>query len=278
MEGVNFLTDPVWADRCSPLDSVGIGPKRYRPVPFQLRELPHIDFVVVSHNHYDHLDISVVKGLSEKTKWYVPIGLRAWFERCGVNNVEELYWWDSAEFVKPASGEGADEGETRITVTATPCQHWSMRNGLDRCKSLWNSWAVTGASNRVWFAGDTGYCSAFKEIGDNLGPFNLGLIPIGAYCPRDFMQPQHIDPEEAVQIHKDIKAHTSIGMHWGTFILTDEPILEPREKMEELVRLKNLRDDEFITIHHGETKVFATSSFAGDQCDEQLACKERETI
>lgn len=262
MEGVNFLTDPVWADRCSPLNSVHLGPKRFRPVPFGLDELPQIDFVIVSHNHYDHLDIGVVEHLGNKAKWYVPIGLRKWFQSCGVENVEELNWWESAEFVKTVPSDDGGEREVRIQVVATPCQHWSIRSGFDRCKSLWTSWAVAGASNRVWFAGDTGYCPAFKEIGDTLGPFNLGLIPIGAYCPRDFMQPQHIDPAEAVQIHEDIRAHTSIGMHWGTFVLTDEHVFEPRSRIAELVNAKNMRGDEFITVRHGETKVLPTSPFA----------------
>ncbi|KAL6078154.1 N-acyl-phosphatidylethanolamine-hydrolyzing phospholipase D [Balamuthia mandrillaris] len=262
MEGVNFLTDPVWSLRCSPLGNVGVGPKRFRPVPFPIARLPPIDFVVISHNHYDHLDYYTVQQLGNSTKWYVPMGLKAWFLKCGVSNVVELGWWEKAVFSKKKTAssskgkgekEAGDGEEVRVEIVATPAQHWSLRSGFDRCQSLWCSWAVMGRYNRVFFAGDTGYCPAFAEIGRQHGPFDLGLIPIGAYCPRDFMKPQHVDPVEAVQLHEDIRAKRSIGMHWGTFVLTDEHVLEPPKKLFEELQKRQIHPRDFFVMKHGQT-------------------------
>jgi len=241
VEGVNFLTDPVWSQRCSPIGF--IGPQRIRKTPLKLSELPPISFVVISHDHYDHLDIETVKTLGNNTKWYVPIGLKSWFNAAGVTNVVEMTWWERQRF------------NENIEVVCVPCQHWSKRTLLTNCKSLWSSWIVMGKENRVYFSGDTGYCPVFKKIGNHFGPFDLSLIAIGAYEPRWFMKPQHVNPDDAVKIHQDIKSILSLGIHWGTFILTDEPEDEPPMKLTAAIEEHGLKPNEFIVTKIGETKI-----------------------
>jgi len=241
MDGKNILADPIFSNRCAPTQ--WIGPQRVRPTPCAVSDLPRIDMVLISHNHYDHLDHATVVALGNTPQWIVPMGMKKWFESCGITNVVELSW---SEQVVTSSG---------LTVVSAPCQHWSRRGVRDVCKALWCSFVVLG-SKRVYFSGDTAYCPAFKETGEEFGPFDLACIPIGAYEPRDFMCVQHVDPEEAVQMHIDLKSKHSVGMHWGTFILTDEPVLEPPQKMAEARRAKGLPDDAFIVLYIGETKEF----------------------
>jgi len=246
MEGVNFLTDPVFCDRASPVSFMG--PKRFRETPLKMDELPNIDFVVISHDHYDHLDVSVVKHLGDKSKWYVPKGLKTWFLSKGVKNVEELSWWEKSKF------------NDDIEVTCTPCQHWSKRNVHERNTALWGSWVIKGKHKRVWFSGDTGYCNAFKSIGKQYGPFDLSLIAIGAYCPREFLKPQHVDPYEAVAIHEDLKSKFSIGVHWGTFQLTLEPVDEPPKLLFDAMQKKELDTNAFIVTKIGQVYTVPSSS------------------
>jgi len=241
MEGVNILTDPVWSERCSMVQFAG--PKRIRPTPCTLKELPKIDAVVISHNHYDHLDYNTVKALGNTPRWFVPKGVKAWFTGMGIDNVVELSWWEEAKLTE------------NIKFVCTPCQHWSKRTPFDDNKVLWSSWAMIGASKRFFFTGDTGYCSGFQEIGRELGPFDLAAIPIGAYEPRWFMKPQHVNPEEAVQIHIDLRARNSLGMHWGTFVLTDEDALEPPKKLIEAKQQKNVPLEDFVVLNIGGMKV-----------------------
>jgi len=241
MEGVNFLTDPVWANRVSPISF--FGPKRLQKVPLPLEKLPPIHFVVISHNHYDHLDQHVVKTLGNSPLWIVPLGLKAWFESVGVTNVVELNWWQSHQY------------NSDITVACTPCQHWSKRTAFDTRKTLWSSWCVIGKKKRVFFSGDTGMCTVFKAIGKKYGPFDLSLIAIGAYCPRDFMKPQHVDPYEAVQIHTDLGSKKSVGIHWGTYRLTAEPLDEPPRLLATVLKEKGLLPTEFITTLIGQTVI-----------------------
>ncbi|XP_041349063.1 N-acyl-phosphatidylethanolamine-hydrolyzing phospholipase D-like [Gigantopelta aegis] len=243
-DGLTVLTDPIFSERCGP---PLISPTRYRPTPCRIGELPDIDAVVISHNHYDHLDKNSVRELQmkygPKLKWYVPLGLKKWLKDVGCEKVEELNWW------------GEDDYNDKFKFVCLPCQHWSKRGALDTNWTLWCSWAVLGPKHRFYFGGDTGYCPVFKTIGQKYGKFSLAAIPIGAYEPRKFMKTQHINPEEAVQIHQDIKAERSLGIHWGTFKLTYEPYLEPREKILQIVKEKNLKEGAFFTLNHGQIKV-----------------------
>ncbi|HTT10282.1 MAG TPA: MBL fold metallo-hydrolase [Burkholderiaceae bacterium] len=246
---VRVLTDPQFSERASPVQWAG--PKRHQPPGVALADLPHVDVVLISHNHYDHLDEGSVRALNAQQGgaplFVVPLGLERWFQDIGITNVRALDWWDHLEVA------GA-------TVTVTPVQHWSRRTLSDTNQSLWGGFVIQAVSDgvmrRVFFAGDTGYSAQhFRAIGARLGPFDLALLPIGAYEPRWFMQPQHVDPEEAVQIHRDIRARLSIGVHWGTFQLTDEPLDAPVDALAAARAKFGLRDDEFIVLRHGETRV-----------------------
>jgi len=249
MENVKILTDPIFSDRCSP--SQLFGTKRYRPPPCSIEELPKIDIVVISHNHYDHLDLNSVQGLNSRfgkgITWLVPKGVKQWMRSCGVENVYELSWWEEHEYSKD------------LRIISTPCQHWCKRTLFDDNQALWCSWSIVGATKRFFFAGDTGYplqYPVFEKIGEKYGPFHLSAIPIGAYDPRWMMQEQHVDPEQAVKIHKDVKSRNSIGIHWGTFKLTNEFYLEPREKLKQALQAEGIPEDRFITLKHGESKIF----------------------
>lgn len=162
MDGLNFLTDPVWSDRCSPLSFAG--PARYRPAPCQLSEMPPIDFVLISHNHYDHLDITAVRHFRNDVLWIVPDGHRSWFKSEGIDRVIELKWWDTYPV------------NDKVQVGCLPAQHWSKRTLTDDMHALWSGWGVFGAQQKLFFAGDTGYCAGFQEIGQKFGPFDLALV------------------------------------------------------------------------------------------------------
>ncbi|GFO28855.1 N-acyl-phosphatidylethanolamine-hydrolyzing phospholipase d [Plakobranchus ocellatus] len=251
-DGLTFLTDPVFSDRCAPVQFAG--PKRYRPPPCTIEELPKIDCVFISHNHYDHLDYYSVVQLNRRfgddLRWYVPQGMKKWMNDQGCKNVVELSWWN----------EHIHSSDSGFKMVSTPCQHWSKRTLRDDNMALWSSWCVLGPKHRFYFSGDTGYCATFSQIGQKYGPFTLATIPIGAYNPRWFLKPQHVDPGEAVMIHREIKAQKSIGIHWGTFTLSFEHYLEPREKLAEEAQKQGLKKDEFVTVAHGEVKIFGAQS------------------
>jgi N-acyl-phosphatidylethanolamine-hydrolysing phospholipase D len=247
---VRILTDPHFSERAFPVQWAG--PKRHQPPALALADLPHIDVVVISHNHYDHLDENSVLALNRQPGgpplFVVPLGLEVWFKNIGIDNVRALDWWDALEVA------GA-------RVTLTPVQHWSRRTLWDSNESLWGGYVVEGRSNdvtrRVFFAGDTGYSAQhFRDIGAKFGPIDLALIPIGAYEPRWFMQPQHVNPEEAVQVHRDIRAKVSLGIHWGTFQLTDEPLDAAVTELANARMKFGVREDEFIVLRHGGSKRF----------------------
>lgn len=241
-----MLTDPVFSMRCSPVQWAGV--KRYRPPPCQVEDIPRLDICVISHDHYDHLDEDSVKRLARRfpdLHWFVPMGTKAWFDSLQMHTtVTELMWWDSAQY---AAG--------RATVTAFPSNHWCRRGIFDTNKRLWASWGITTASYRFFFAGDTASCPAFTEVGDSYGPFDLAAVPIGAYDPRWFMSLHHVDPTGAVEIHKQIRAKQSVGIHWGTFPLTWEHYLEPPALLKESAAAAGLREGEFFTLNHGESRV-----------------------
>jgi N-acyl-phosphatidylethanolamine-hydrolysing phospholipase D len=251
--GLNVLTDPIFSERASPIQS--LGPKRAQALGLSLDQLPPIDVVLFSHNHYDHLDKNSVLSLANRaqaaTLFIVPLGVKALFDDLGINNVKELDWWDSVN-VKG------------VEFNFTPVQHWSARGLGDRSQTLWGGWAVFGPAMHWYFSGDTGYSQDFadtqKRFADRQTPakgggFDLALIAVGAYEPRWFMKDQHVNPAEAVQIHLDLKAKRSVGVHWGTFNLTDEPLDHPPKDLAVAVKERELAADAFTVMAVGETRV-----------------------
>jgi len=212
--GLSILTDPV-------LSKVLPGRiKRLVPPGLTLAQMPRIDAVVISHNHYDHLDAKTVKALPRDTAIFVPAGLASWFTRRGFTNVTELDWFQAAEL-----------RGTRFTCV--PVHHWTRRGLFDTNRSLWGGWVMESPHGaRVLFAGDTAYGERFAEVGRRFpAGFDVAMMPIGAYAPRWFMRSVHVDPEEAVQAVADLGAKRLASMHWGTFVLTQEPLLEPLERI-----------------------------------------------
>jgi N-acyl-phosphatidylethanolamine-hydrolysing phospholipase D len=202
-----LLTDPHWSGRA-------LVPPRHVPPGVPLRAVPPAPLVLLSHNHYDHLDGWTVRHLPRDARWLVPLGLGRLLRRMGAIHGRELDWWEEVE-----------DGPFRLTCL--PAQHWSNRATMPRNASLWCSWLIEVAGRRVWFAGDTGWFPGFAEYGRRFGPLDAALLPIGAYEPRWFMRYQHIDPAEAVKAAQALRARELVGMHWGTFVLTDEPLDEP---------------------------------------------------
>lgn len=244
---VTFLTDPIWSDWPSPVPMVG--PRRYVDPGIAMADLPPIDFVVISHNHYDHLDLPTLQDLAQRdpdTVFYVPVGNGDLLRGKGVSNVKEMDWGDTVQ-------------HAGVTVHCLPSQHWSKRSLTDDHKALWAAWAVTSEQGKVFFAGDTGYFSGFKDIGDRLGPFNLAALPIGAYEPRAMMEASHMNPEEAVQAAIDLGAENAIAMHFGTFDLSDEPLEEPPQRFKKAAQKSNFGASAAWVLKIGETRVFASS-------------------
>lgn len=251
-KGLNVLTDPVFSDYASPFSFAG--PKRITSPAVAIADLPPIDVVVISHNHYDHLDTASIKALGNAPHYYVPLGVKAWMIKKGINpsQVDELDWWETRQLTV----KGVD-----IEITATPTQHFSGRGLFDRDKTLWASWALSWAGFTAWFGGDTGYNnSQFAEIGRRLPNIDLGIIPVGAYAPQWFMGRIHVNPEEAVRIHQDIGARRSMGIHWGTFILTAEEIDEPPKRLAAALTQANLPAESFSVFAVGESRTYSLSS------------------
>jgi N-acyl-phosphatidylethanolamine-hydrolysing phospholipase D len=241
MDGVNILTDPIFNDRSSPFSIGGI--RRLVPPGLKLEALPPIHAVMISHNHYDHLDKHTVERLGNKPTYFVPLRVAQWLKREKIENVVELDWWQ-------ASSSGA------LKFHSVPVQHFSGRSPFDRNETLWSGWIVEGKKGKIFFAGDTGYFPVFKEIGERFGPMRISIIPIGAYRPRWFMKSVHVDPPEAVQIHRDMKSQQSIASHWGTFKLSDEPIGEPPRYLEKALKEAGLEEKKFVIMRFGETLFF----------------------
>jgi N-acyl-phosphatidylethanolamine-hydrolysing phospholipase D len=250
--GVNVLTDPIFSERASPVSF--LGPKRHVAPGLALAELPHIDAVLISHNHYDHLDAASVDALAAQPGgpplFIVPLGVKRWLAERGITHAIELDWWQSARV-------GA------VEIVFTPAQHWSGRSLTDRMETLWGGYAIFAPDFQTFFAGDTAYSKDFADIHERFAArqdaghgFDLALIPIGAYEPRWFMSTQHVDPDEAVRIHLDLVAAHSIGIHWGTFQLTDEALDEPPRALARAARARGLADDAFTVLAIGETRRF----------------------
>jgi L-ascorbate metabolism protein UlaG (beta-lactamase superfamily) len=237
-----ILTDPVWSARASPVSFAG--PRRVHAPGVSIGDLPHIDIVLVSHNHYDHMDLDTLRRLEVRDRPHVvtSIGNRAFLRARGLSRVDELTWWQSLEL----------EG-TRVTMT--PAQHFSARTPFDRNRTLWGSFVLEGDWPRVFFAADTGYWRHFEEVRARFETIDLALLPIGAYEPRWFMQPAHMNPSEAVQAHRDLQARLSVAMHFGTFRLTDEAWDDPPRHLREALDAHGVPRDTFRVLRPGETLI-----------------------
>ncbi|MFO1534736.1 MAG: MBL fold metallo-hydrolase [Thermoplasmatota archaeon] len=234
--GLNIFTDPVYSDRLPGRI------QRLVPPGLAFEELPPIDAVVVSHNHYDHLDAKTVKRLGPQVHFFVPAKLAPWFRKRGLANVTEMDWWQSTGF-------------KGVRFTLVPSHHWSRRGLRDTNKTLWGGWVLEAGGRKVHFAGDTAYGTRFREVGQRVQGVDVTLMPIGAYAPRWFMQHVHLDPGEAVQAAQDLGARRLATMHWGTFVLTQEPLLEPLEKVRAAWERAGLRREDLLDLAIGESRV-----------------------
>jgi N-acyl-phosphatidylethanolamine-hydrolysing phospholipase D len=242
--GRNILTDPMWSERASPVHFAG--PRRWVPPGIAFDDLPPLDVVVQSHNHYDHLDADTVRRLARRhpdASWILPLGLGSFVRKRGVrpDAIAELDWWQERHVAS-------------LRVVATPAMHFSSRAIGDRGDTLWCGFALIGANGRrVFFAGDTGFHPDFGVIGQRCGPFDLALLPIGAYEPRWFMRYVHMNPEEAVEAFRALNARTMVPIHWVTFKLTDEAMDEPPARAQAAWSAAGLAPDRYRQLAHGET-------------------------
>jgi N-acyl-phosphatidylethanolamine-hydrolysing phospholipase D len=248
---INILTDPMWSERASPVSFAG--PRRFVEPALALEALPPIDVVLISHNHYDHLDRPTVRALAKRmpeSEWVAPLGLSRLLRGWGAERVQELDWWETAE-LRTSHGS--------VSIASAPAQHFSARGLWDRGSTLWCSWAVIGVERRAFFAGDTAYHPEFAAIGDRLGPFDLSMLPVGAYEPRWFMRTVHMNPPEALRAYAEVTGSRAgtvamLPIHWGTFRLTDESMDEPPEWTARLWREAGYDADRLWLLRHGETR------------------------
>jgi len=230
-DDVNILTDPIWSTRCSPVSF--IGPKRHRAPGIRFDDLPPIDAVLVSHNHYDHCDLPTLARL-DSPRIFTPLGNAALIGERAI----DLDWWQSIELTD------------NISITLVPAQHFCARALSDRNATLWGGFVISAPSGHLYFAGDTGWGDHFAEIARRFSPIRLAMLPIGAYLPRWFMRPAHIDPAEAVEAHKILGARTSVPMHYGTFNLSDESETQPLDDLRSAIAANGVTS--FHIIEHGE--------------------------
>jgi L-ascorbate metabolism protein UlaG (beta-lactamase superfamily) len=239
LEGLNVLTDPHWGRRASPFRFVG--PKRMIPPGLRFENLPPIHAVTISHDHYDHLDAETVERIARThdAVFFVPLGGRALLARMGARHIVELDWWQ----------EGTVGG---VRFVCTPAQHSSGRTALDQNERLWSSWAIIGKTRRFFFAGDTGYSSEFQHVGRRLGPFDATAVPVGGYSAYARRHPNHVNPEEAVQLFEDVRGRLLVPMHWGTFDMNSEPFAEPPDRLLREARRRGL-DARMKVLAPGQT-------------------------
>ena len=238
--GVSILTDPNWSRRASPVNFAG--PKRFTDPGLRFEDLPHIDMVVISHDHYDHLDLETVLRLAavHHPTFLVPLGLKEWFRNIGIDEVVELDWWDSYSF-------------KQFTITCVPAQHFSGRTPWDRNRTLWAGWVIAGRQKRFYFAGDTGYNEGLKEIGRRLGPFQLAAIPIAPYGTNNAIRINHTTPEEALQLFLDVKGERFVPIHWGTFFMP-QALDEPVKRVESEAERREIASERLYLLKHGESR------------------------
>jgi L-ascorbate metabolism protein UlaG (beta-lactamase superfamily) len=235
--GKLIATDPIWSERISLI-------RRKSPPGLELDELPPIDIVTVSHNHYDHLDAPTIRRLGANPLYITPIGNGGWLQHAGAERVVELDWWQAHEI----------DG---VTVTLVPARHWSMRAPWNRNDALWGGFVYRSREGCAYHSGDTGLFDGFREIGQRLGPIDWAMLPIGAYEPRWFMRPQHLNPEDAGDAFLQLAARNLCAMHWGTFKLTDEPLAEPPARMRAFFDEHRLDDQRLWIFDIGQTRTLA---------------------
>lgn len=241
--GLNILTDPIYSERASPVGFAG--PKRVRKPGVMFEDLPKIDIVLISHNHFDHLDIDTLSRLKKRDNPIILAGLGVdlYLQEQGLDRSFSLDW-----------GEKFELSGTEFVFLE--CRHFSSRGVLDRNKTLWGSYGIFSAGKSIYFAGDTGYSSHFKEQGELYKEFDLALLPIGAYEPRWFMKNVHLNPDDAVRAHLDLNAKKSIGIHFGTFQLTAEPVDEPQKALARAKEKYKVPEQDFIAPEFGNTYSF----------------------
>ncbi len=239
MQGLNILTDPIFSKRASPFSF--IGPRRLVPPGLAFDDLPPIDLVIISHDHYDHLDKRTIKRLGNKPFYVVPLGVGAILRSWGIYHFREMDWRDKIEF-------------NGLEIICTPAQHFSGRSPFRQNSTLWASWLLKSRTLSFYFGGDTGYFPGFKGIAQVYGPIDFAALPIGAYAPRWFMKAVHLDPEDALKAFKDLQAAILIPIHWGTFDLADEAPTQPLEVLKQKARMQGLSDRIWF-FKYGETKI-----------------------
>lgn len=240
IKGFNILFDPIFSNRASPFSF--IGPKRRSKLPIKLEHLPNIDYIIISHDHYDHLDpeaIEKIVALNPDVQILTPLAYKKWFEKMSIYNVFELDWWEQLD-------------NDKLTFHLTPAQHWCRRTLFDKNQRLWGSWLIETEGFKFYFAGDSGYGDHYKAIYKKFGSIDFSAIPIGSYLPNWIMKFQHMKPMEAAKAHIDLASKFSLGIHWGTFILSDEALHQPKEDL--LFAIKKLKPKmPFKTTAIGET-------------------------